>query len=209
MNYKIYNSDKLTLLGQDAVTILIQIILHKGIIEIFSNFLANLDYKESTAATIGFAKKFDYQTDPQYVLYHLVMFGGTFMKHNCHQYIIRKKLFGGYEIDTISAMSFIKGLESGLVHFKQKMSQLESIHATEKNGSIEYSYGALLHTLPIPYFYLDFLDKSLVDIELEFGRNISYIREPKNPKIPSAVFALKSSELTDECQLLLEGLFLK
>ncbi len=41
------------------------------------------------------------------------MFGTTLLKYNSTDYIMKKKLFGGFEEDLFKAFTFIKGLEAG------------------------------------------------------------------------------------------------
>jgi hypothetical protein len=185
MKFKVFSEDKLQLLGQEVGGIFIRELMEEKILQQFVHTLSTLDKFEDYNEVIRFEKEFDTETDADYVFYHLVMFGTTLLKYNSTNYIMKKKFFGGYEEDLFKAFSFVKGLEAGLFHFRQKgiLDKVYEIKADIKVHSIEYSHGEPLSKLPLPYFYYEHSNKNLNEISLDFASNLAYIRKPENPDI--------------------------
>jgi hypothetical protein len=117
VTYNIYGSKKLVSLGQDAVSMLGEEVVTKGILDEFANVLTNLD-NPATNSDMVLSKEFDIPNDTHYMLFHLVTLGAAFLKIECHEYVVRKKFFRGYDEDIYNSMFFIEGLGNGLQQFR-------------------------------------------------------------------------------------------
>jgi hypothetical protein len=211
MKYIIHNHDKLTLLGQDAVSILIHEVIKDGIIEDFCNELASLGHTDVTKDMV-FEKEFDFQFDSHYVLYHIISMGATFLEFHCSDFIVKRKLFIGYENDILGIMAFIKGLENALSNFKQKgeISSLQKIEAEHKPNNVEYHNGPMLGMAELPYFstFGGCSGEDLMRALYEFGYNMAYIRKPKNPQAINQVFMEKTEVISDVSRKILGSFFI-
>ena len=118
MRFKVHNEDKLQLLGQDAVAIVVRELLETKILEEFSHGLANINYKDHLKKEIQFRISFDSEKHYDHILFYMVMYCTTLMKYNAIDYIKDKKLFGGYKEAPLKSFYFSKGLEAGLENFK-------------------------------------------------------------------------------------------
>jgi hypothetical protein len=209
LKLKVFNDDKLCLLGQDAIAILIHELMYKKIMEDFSFSIQKFDYRDKIKNEVFFQKDFDTEYDYDYVLFHLVMFGATILKYNAMDYVMKKKLFGGYTQNITGAFSFVNGLESGIKNFRQKgkLCNIREI-VDEFNGlRTSYSYGKTLSTTPIPYFYFEHNNKQLNEISLDFAKNIANIRQPQNPDIVIGVFNERAKEIVPLAHNILHHFF--
>lgn len=209
MKFKVFNEDKLTLLGLDSVALIINELLENHIQE-FAHALATIDEIEDLKEEIQFEKDYEYPNDFEYILYHLVMFGTTVLKYNATDYVVRKKFFGGYAEDTFKAFSYVGGLENGVYNFRQKgnLNNIREIKVEKKGDNLNYYYGEPLSKVPLPYFH-EYGDSSLNLIALKFAQNIAYLRKPKNPEIAIGVFNEKAKEIVPLAHRILRHFFVE
>lgn len=215
MNNKVrtYKDEELLQLGESSIALLTEFLFSSkdSLLKEFSHGVARLDYKEEIKNKIQFQKEFDDQNDYDYILFHLVMFSTTLLKYNAPSYIMKKKLFGGYLQDPIGSFSFVKGLENGLMKFKQvdRLRNIREIIAVKNDSGIYYSYGKPVTESSIPYFYFEFSRKDLSEITMDFAENIAYLRNPKYPNIAIGVFNEKAKEIVPLAHAVLRKYFVE
>lgn len=197
MKFKVFNEDKLQLLGQDAVAVTVRYLMETKKLEEFSHGLSRIDYKEDLKKEIQFGKEFESVEHHEQVLFYMVMYCATLMKYNAIDYIKDRKLFGGYKEAPFKAHSFSLGLKAGLENFKRRGNfiHIKSINANKSLNGYDYSYGEPLSNIPLPFFWFELSKQSLDEITVEFATKIASIREPINPDIVIAVFYEKAKEL--------------
>ncbi|MDQ1912523.1 hypothetical protein RAC89_19195 [Paenibacillus sp. GD4] len=196
MKFKQYDEEKIGLIGQDAVTLLIHQLLQRHIAEEFAHGVARLDHQESIKDEIQFERDYEQEKDFEYILFHLVMFGASIMKYNATSYVMKRKFFGGYTEDVYKAFTFAKGIEKGLSDFrmKGKLPSIRQVKAEGQDSKPTYSNGDSLNKT-MPYFFFEHTRESLDEISLSFARNLAYLRRPKNPRIVIGVFNEKAKEI--------------
>lgn len=210
MKFKVFNEDKLTLFGQDAVAILIHELLKKHIAEDFAHSVAQMDYREDLKIDIQFERQYDRDKDFEYILYHMVMFGAALLKYNASDYIKNKLLFRGYVDDPVKAFMFCEGLENGLKHFRQKgnLKNIREIKAETNGNALSCYEGEPLSKIHLPYFHKIF-DASLGEVAMEFAKNLAYLRRPKYPNIVIGVFNERATELVPLAHTILHHFFVE
>lgn len=211
VNFKVYNEDKLQLLGQDSVAIMARLLFETEKIQEFSNGLSRIDYKDELKEKIQFSQNFDNNIHPEQVLFYMVMYGATLIRYYATDYIKEKKLFGGYKENLIKVLSFSKGLEVGLDNFKARGNfiNIKSINANITETSYEYSFGETLNKIPLPFFWFEYTKQTLDEITIDFATKISSIRQPKYPNIVIGVFYEKAKEIVPLSQKILTHFFIE
>jgi hypothetical protein len=197
VRFKVHNEDKLQLLGQDAVAIVVSQLLETRKLEEFSHVLANIDLKDHLKKEIQFNHTFDLEQHHDQVLFYMVMYCTTLMKYNAIDYIKEKKFLGGYKEAPLKSFYFSKGLEAGLENFKGrgKFINIKSVIGEKNNNGYTYSTGSTLNKIPLPYFWFEHTKKSIEEITIDFATDIATLRQPNNPIIVVGVFYEKAKEL--------------